>query len=106
MLDPPYTRQDCHRWLKENYPKRTIPRSSCIGCPFHSDKEWRQLKDNPETWKDATEFDEAIRNCGGMRGQMFLHRSGKPLKDVDLRTQEEAGQESMWNEECGGYCAT
>ena len=98
-----FRREDCLSWLEANgFPP--APRSACIGCPFHSDSEWRAVKADREQWRDAVEFDEAIRFKGGMRGDLFLHRSGVPLVQVDLSTPEERGQQSLWGEECLGYC--
>lgn len=103
MLNKRFDRRMCQQWLAENYPDRVIPRSACIGCPYHSNTEWRAIKDNPTEWADATEFDAAIRNSGGVRGQVFLHRSCTPLVDVDLRTDGERGQMSF-ADECEGMC--
>lgn len=106
LVEMRMTRKDCLAWLAaQRYP--TPPRSSCIGCPFHSDAEWRDMKRNrPWEWDDAVAFDQAIRRCGGMRGEIFLHRSCVPLKDADLRTDGERGQLSLWEDECSGMCAT
>jgi hypothetical protein len=86
----------------------TAPKSSCIGCPFHSDSEWRRIKDNhPEAWAEAVEFDKLIRDGGslrGMRGQQFAHKSMKPLDEVDLSTDVERGQILLFNNECEGMC--
>lgn len=69
------------------------PKSACIGCPFHSNMQWRQLRDEqPEEWKDAVEFDAAIRagaaraNAQGqpLLGQAFLHRSRIPLSQAPI----------------------
>ena len=69
------------------------PRSACKGCPFHSDDEWREMKlHRPWDFEDACDFDEQIRNYGGMRGQCFLHRSCKPLRDVDFSNDIDRGQ--------------
>jgi hypothetical protein len=104
IFDVPSTRYSCEQWLRA-HELPIPPRSACIGCPFHSDAEWRDIKDNdPDEWTDACAFDQAIRNCGGMRGQMFLHRTCKPLAEVDLSTREERGQMSLWNQECQGMC--
>ncbi len=36
LIEKGVTRQDCLRWLERHgYP--TLPKSSCIGYPFHSD---------------------------------------------------------------------
>lgn len=103
-FDPPMTRRDCLRWLSDHgFPEP--PRSACIGCPFHNDYEWRLLKegDNGE-WYDAVEFDSMIRHRDNMRGEAYLHRSLKPLSEIDFRTAEEMGQINMFLNECKGMC--
>ncbi|MCL2645409.1 MAG: hypothetical protein FWD61_00220 [Phycisphaerales bacterium] len=94
-LNRSYTRAMCIDWLEEHYPGRHVPRSACIGCPYHSDDEWWQIKGDPDLWADVVEVDEAIRHAEGMNGQVFLHRSCRPLREVDLRTPEEKGQSVM-----------
>ncbi len=88
-------RNACIKWLMNNY-RLTVPKSSCIGCPFHGDKEWREIAGNPIAWKEAVLLDENIRDKGLIKGtsdgKMYLHKSCKPLIDVDLRTPEERGQ--------------
>jgi len=98
------SRSDCLLWLERaGYP---VPgKSACIGCPFHSNDEWRKIRTNPEEWRDAVEFDRAIR--GGIRGtrdQLFVHRSLVPLGQVDLSTAEDRGQLNLFNNECEGMC--
>jgi len=100
-LDKPFSRHDCRLWLKRNYPERDVPRSACIGCPFHSDDEWRSLKNNGE-WTDAVDFDKRIRKCGGMRGDMYLHRSRQPLDEIDFSTPEDHGQQDLFCD--SGFC--
>lgn len=105
LLPKPMKRQDCISWLQRAYPHRSVPRSACIGCPYHSDAEWRDMKLNrPQEWTDAVEFDAAIRKCSGMRGDVFLHAKRIPLSEVDLTTLEDAGQLSMFRQECQGMC--
>lgn len=105
-LSRPFRRHDCLLWLQEH--GHPLPhRSACLGCPFHSDEEWRAIKANPMTWTDVTEFDAAIRKRGGMRGDLYLHRSGQPLVQIDFSTAEERGQGTLgFREECLGYCGT
>lgn len=92
-------------WLRENYPERIVPRSACLGCPFHSDDEWRTIKENPEDWTDVTAFDRAIRRCGGVRGDVFLHRSCRPLDEIDFRPREERERQlPLWDGERLGMC--
>lgn len=101
LIDKRMTRDDCRRWFVDHYGDRELPRSACIGCPYRSNAEWRAL--TPDEFADAVEIDEAVRTREGMYGEAFLHRSCKPLKDVDLRTMEEAGQMN-WINECEGMC--
>jgi hypothetical protein len=101
-FDTPMSRGDCKIWLTSNgYP--IPPKSACIGCPFHSDAEWRLIKADPVMWSDAVDFDEQIRDCGGMRGKVFLHRSCRPLREIDFLSAEERGQLN-WINECEGMC--
>lgn len=96
-----WRRFDCLEWLGEHYPGRTVPRSACVGCPFHSDAEWRHLKESsPAEFEEACRFDEAIRDCAGMRGKIFLHRSRMPLREVDFSDD----QLGLWGDECAGVC--
>ena len=105
MLDKPWRRNQIKDWLIENYPAIDVPRSACIGCPYHDNTEWRRIKDDPKAWADAVEFDEAIRHQPDLTGDAFLHRSCKPLKDVDLRTDVEQGQDLLgFMGECDGMC--
>ena len=105
VFDIGWTRQDCKRWWeKEGLP--VPPRSACIGCPYHNDAEWRQMRDErADEWAEAVEFDVLIRT--GVRGtkeKCYLHRAMKPLSEVDLSTPEDHGQLSLFTGECEGMC--
>lgn len=108
LIELEMSRHDCERWMeKSGYP---IPgKSSCIGCPFHNDGHWRNMKrTKPLEFADAVAFDKAIRHGGstlrGTNSQQYLHRSCKPLGEVDFRSLEDAGQINMFNNECEGMC--
>ncbi len=105
MLSAPMTRLMCYEWLAKHYPGREFPRSACIGCPFRSDSEWRDLRaHDEEEWRQAVEFDKKIRNHGGykgMRSTQFVHRSYSPLQTVDMGADD--GQFD-WGNECAGVC--
>lgn len=98
LLDLGMSRDDCTRYLAEKGWGDT-QKSACIGCPYHGNRQWRDLRDNhPEEWADAVEFDEAIRK-GGARGlplisEAFLHRSRLPLSiaPIDHVTRTEAAE--------------
>ena len=76
------SRQQCIQWIAENYPGHVPPKSSCIGCPYHSDNEWRALTE--AEFADACTVDEALRNARGLKYPAFLHRSCVPLAEVDF----------------------
>jgi len=105
LIELNMSRQDCIRWVRDRFGK-TPPKSSCTFCPYHDDALWRDMKANdPESWADAVDIDRRIRN--GVRGttqKLYLHRSMRPLDQVDFRTAEDAGQMSMFDDECEGMC--
>lgn len=92
ILDMGWSRADCIRYL-ESRGLADTPKSSCLGCPFHGNAQWRHIRDNsPEEWKDVVAFDAAIR-AGNARataagnpllGQAFLHRSRVPLDQAPI----------------------
>jgi hypothetical protein len=109
LVDLRMTRHDCLMY----HHKREIqkpPRSACIGCPYHSDKEWRHMKDNdPDSWADAVFIDDQIRSNPVVADRMFqgrayLHSKRIPLSVVDLSTPEDHGQINMFGNECEGMC--
>jgi hypothetical protein len=104
LIQEGMSRASCIAWCERNgYPRP--PRSSCIGCPYHSDAEWRAIKSRPDDWMDAVEFDRAIRHLPRIKGDVFLHRSCQPLADVDLSTAEDHGQQALaFGQDCEGMC--
>ena len=107
LVDLKMTRQDCLDWCKSHGYEKP-PRSACIGCPFKSNEEWRLLKTMKEEWLDAVEFDNSLRTqqrlVDRFNGKAFLHKSGLPLAEVDLRSDTEKGQMEMFSMECEGMC--
>ena len=105
LVDMRMDRNACMRWLKGNG-WDNVPKSACIGCPYHSDKQWRDMKLNkPDQWADAVTFDAELRSgeYPNATGDIFLHRQHVPLPDVDLSTPEDRGQLSFLDE-CEGMC--
>lgn len=101
----PMTRTDCLNWMKSHgYPEP--PRSACIGCPFHSNAEWRAIREDPEQWADAVEFDRRIRRSKmhGMKGDVFLHRSLLPLDEAPIDRHPPGQQDWGLIQECAGVC--
>lgn len=105
LIDASFSRKGCIAWMADN--NWVAPKSACIGCPYHSNAMWRDMRDNdPESWNDAIEVDRAIRDGGRKKDrQQFMHRSLKPLDQVDLSTPAEKGQvEFGFIQECDGMC--
>jgi hypothetical protein len=96
------TRASIREWLVANYPHRHVPRSACIGCPYHDNDEWRRIRADPVSWADALQADEAIRRRGDLDGEGFLHHSGVPLSSADLTVDDRQGR--IWAGECQGMC--
>ena len=104
LIENRVTRNGCLEWCKKNGFSEP-PRSACIGCPYHSNKEWREMQTTrPAEFKDAVEFDNQVRHMAGMDAEVFVHSNCKPLSDIDLRSDTERGQLTLWNEECSGMC--
>ena len=104
LIEKLLRRDDCLDWLAANdYPQP--PKSACLGCPFHSARQWRELKQNADEWREIVEYDEQIRR-GVKSGtcEAFLHQSLKPISEVDFRTAEEMGQLNLFLNECEGLC--
>ncbi len=106
LIEAGMTRRDCLGWLRRHdYPEP--PKSACIGCPFHGDRAWRELRDNsPEEWADAVTVDAALRegDARGMAGVEYMHSSRQPIDEVDLSTAIERGQGDLFINECEGMC--
>jgi hypothetical protein len=105
LVDRRLRRTDCLAYLRER--GWQAPRSACIGCPFHSDAEWRRMKlEAPAEFADAVAFEREVqRSHTGLRGIPFLHASRMPLDRVDLSSREDRGQLSF-DDECDGLCGT
>ncbi len=104
LVDQRLRRSDCLRWLTAHgYPEPA--KSSCIGCPYHGDAYWRDIRDHhPTEWADAVEFDAGMRHFHDGYARAYLHRQRVPLVEVDLRTARDRGQLDLFGEECEGVC--
>lgn len=82
-----------------------VHKSSCTFCPYHSNKHWAEMKaENGIDWHQAVAFDKAIREYPTAKGKCYLHRSLKPLDEIDFVTENQKRPELI--EECDGYCTT
>jgi hypothetical protein len=108
LIDMKLTRSDCLNWIQKNgYPQP--PRSACVYCPFHSDKEWLRLKnDEPEEFQKAVEFERDFQRVNAerpaevtLKHKEFLHSSLVPLDQVKFRHEK---QINLFGNECEGMC--
>lgn len=98
LIDKRMNRHDCLAWLKSHdYP--VPPKSACIYCPYNSDAAWRRFI-KTKYWRRIMLIDETLTT---ERGE-YLHRSCKPIGEVDFSTDEERGQLNLFNNECEGMC--
>lgn len=114
LIEKEMRRDDCIRWMEEHgFPKP--PRSACRYCPYKSDHEWRLLRNiEPEEFAMAVKFEKDLQEfhaaapigTGKVRGTPFLHRSLKPLDQVDFSTDVQRGQGLLagFGNECEGMC--
>jgi hypothetical protein len=106
LLEMGWTRGDCMRFLAHRVP-HPVPRSACVFCPFRNDREWQELKQSdPEGWGRAVAIDRALRTEGtavkrGMRDEMYLHWSVRPLEEVRFDAQAAF---PGFSKECDGMC--
>jgi len=110
LIERRISRGQCLAWMKDNgYPEP--PRSACYYCPFHSDNEWRRLRDDdPNEFAKAIRFDEEMRAAykkydKRMKMEIYLHNSCKPLSEINFDNDQDKGQ-GVWDfmSECDGMC--
>lgn len=113
LYDMEMTRADCVKWLTDYGVPHETPRSACTFCPYRSNAEWKRLKEtDPESFAQAVEADRAIRDkharaSQGFRDQMWIHRSCKPLEEIDFdaNPRDLPGQAVFgFGSECEGMC--
>lgn len=109
LVDRRMTRATCTAWLQAH--GWTATKSACIGCPFHSDATWREMRDTaPADFAQAVHFDAEFR-ARHARGELphltaapYLHRSLVPLAEVPFDTPADHGQGDLFTAECEGHC--
>jgi hypothetical protein len=102
LIDRNMSRQDCLEWFAaRNFPKP--PKSSCLGCPFHNDAQWLEIKNgDQQEWQETVAMDRHIRNRVTKRvNEQFMHRSLKPLDEVVFKGEDKANH---FGNECEGMC--
>ncbi|WP_227272034.1 hypothetical protein [Roseobacter weihaiensis] len=106
LIEARMSRGDCLAWCRRHgYPEP--PKSACIGCPFRNNARWLDMtRNDPAAFQDAVALDAAMRRNGpanGMRGLEYMHRSCRPLGEIDFEI-ESGGADFL--DECDGVCGT
>lgn len=104
LIEMMMSRNDCKQFMeKNNFP--IPPKSACVFCPFHSDKDWIKLKkENGNAWKLIKEVDRSLRskiNPNGKMYKQYLHKDCKPIEKIYFKDQD---QIDMFGNECEGHC--
>ena len=108
LIEHNISREQCVEWmLAEGYPEP--PRSACIFCPYHSDEEWKRLRDKePEEFQRAVEWEREAQKSNVTDevtiGIPFLHASLVPLDQVVFSEKKQIAQQSLFDNECEGMC--
>lgn len=106
LVDMRLRRLQCVEWMhKHGFP--TPPKSACTFCTYHSDAMWGDIKKNdPESWDDIVYLDRRIRNGNHhlLKGTPYLHRSCRPIEEVDFSSADDYGQIDLFGNECEGMC--
>jgi hypothetical protein len=105
LVEADMNRRRCERWLMER--QEQASKSACLCCPYRSDREWRDLRDNaPDEFAEVVEADTLIRRGGStfaLRGEQFMHSSCVPLGEVNF-DKIDVDAPSLFNNECMGLC--
>ena len=112
LIEMRMSRADCLQWYRD-IKKHPMPgKSSCIGCPYHHDDQWRNMQKNyPKDWEDACDLDDKIRH--GLKNtetELFLHKSAKPLRSMNFLEPKAQGNlfgetfDEEFADECEGIC--
>lgn len=99
LIDAGLNRNDCLQVLRDK--GLTVAKSACVYCPYKGDRDWIEMKRNdPESFERACQFDEKVRDANP-RFKQFVHRSLKPLRQVEFLHEN---QHDLFGEECEGMC--
>jgi hypothetical protein len=112
LIEREITRAMCQQRLRAFGVPHEVPRSACVFCPYHSNEEWRWLRDNdPAGFQRAVEIDTALRTPGNLVNRnfdqkLYVHRSCVPLADAILENAESSRDQTFMGfyQECNGLC--
>lgn len=106
LVDSRLRVEDCMRICKDHLGYVPI-KSACRFCPYHDNVYWRWLKnERPDEFEKAAKVDDGIRDLSraGVKMPAYLHRSLKPLREIDF--EDRSGQTFIagFGNDCEGVC--
>lgn len=108
LLARDLTRADCLQIIRsEGLP--LPPRSACYFCPFHTAEEWRRLaRTDPDLFARACALEDKLHARGLVlgRGEFYLTRWGKPLRDLFTGAEGVLFEDENDAPCDSGYCMT
>ena len=119
LVENKITRSDCKHWISHTDYGQP-PRSACIICPYHDNKEWKNLKNNyPDEFEYAVKFDEWLRdpnsNSAALQkfrdynekkqtpSEQYVYKGKVPLKEATFDEPSDY-QGTLFDDECEGMC--
>lgn len=109
LIEERISRDMCEKYLiEQGYP---VPcRSSCIGCPFHTNEEWRNLSD--AEMANVEDFERRVNEIGIKRknkeplaiGRIRLHRLLELIETQPYLKNEAQGELDLKDQTCGAGC--
>jgi hypothetical protein len=107
LIEHNISRAGCLKWMAaQGHPEP--PKSSCIGCPFHSDRAWLTMREQaPAEFAEAVAVDAALRlgDARGFRAVEYMHDARIPLAEaVEQAAQSKRDQPDLFQNECEGIC--
>lgn len=105
-----WKRKDCVEYIAEVWGREVLP-SACTFCPLVNARFRRLLRDrDPAGHARACQVDAALRRPGAaasklLAGELYIHRSMRPLAEVDLGEDDDGDLFAGMNGDClTGYC--
>ncbi len=109
LIDKGVSRSDCLAWMAaQGYPEP--PRSACVFCPFHSDAEWRRLKEHePNEFDKAVKFERDLQHAAtqqvALTGKPYLNSRMIPIDEIDFKENRKGYEQlDLFGNECEGLC--
>lgn len=102
-LEEGWFRETCVGYLSWRVPHLAVPSSSCVGCPYHRDPEWRYIREkHPKLFAELEEMEPGLEERG-----LFFRRDREPLGTTPAHELESYDGGLFGKaDECTGWCGS